>query len=108
MEKEILIDFGERLHVLLYTQVPSSAQCVVGLQFVVQMGRFGHPVTLLQQIRQFPPVYPRVRTTAWWNKKKTGKVLINSHEILTSKFTTGIHWTKTKPILTWRTSKGHL
>ena len=27
MEKEILIDFGERLHVLLYTQVRSSAQC---------------------------------------------------------------------------------
>ena len=43
----------------------AAVRSVAGLQFVVQVDRFGHPVTLLQQIRQFAPVDPWVRTPAW-------------------------------------------
>ena len=97
----------EGLHFLLHDQVCCSAQCVVGLQFAVQVGRLGHPVTLLQQIRQFAPVDPWVRTPAWRNKSKKRKnyqLPRNPNQQLHP----GIHWTKSKPSLTWRTPRGHL
>ena len=88
MEKEILIDFGERLHVLLYTQVRSSAQCC-GLT----VRRPDGPVWASCNPAAADPPVSAGLSSGTDNRlvKQKKNILMNSHEIRTSKFTTGIH-----------------